>query len=136
VQKAVTAKDVDAISASDVLAALKIVHGRDPNPDPDGIGPGNRREISQYQYHSADFNHDGIVNETDVHGILKTAISSSSMQPDSIKWKFFDSSFSTIGISRSNVPDVPMLRPGDLTSPIQLIGVLLGDVDGSWGAQP
>ena len=66
-----------AFTASDVLAALKMATGRNPNADPDGPGPLQAASQSQEQLSAVDLNIDGRVTQDEAVQILAMAASGS-----------------------------------------------------------
>jgi hypothetical protein len=89
---------------------------------------------SSHQLISADLDRDGRVTERDVRAILREANSTASRPAGLADWLFFSEQQDISLSSRSNVPGPePILVEADLVSNVQLIGLLLGDVDGSWG---
>jgi hypothetical protein len=132
--KKVTEADSKAISAADALAALKIAHGRSPNADPDGPGSMSAPGVSPYQLISADFDRDGRVTERDARAILREADSTAYRSAGLADWLFVSEKQDLSLSSRANVPGPePFLVETDLVSNVQLIGLLLGDIDGNWG---
>ena len=119
-----------AIKSSDALAAIKLAVGLNPNSDPDGDGPDEAPPISTYQLIAADINSDGLVNSRDALAILKAAVGLAEIEP---RWIFVpeDSvlSFET-GIDLSQFESIEVDYPE--TTKVNMIGILVGDVDGSW----
>jgi hypothetical protein len=131
-QKAVTAQDKQAISAGDVLAALKIAHGRNPNPDPDGPDGMNAAPVSPYQLQSADMDRDGQVTGDDARVILRDVLSVTPTPVGAIRWVFFGLEQDLSQASRASVSTPALIyAEADLATDVRLIGLLLGDVDGS-----
>lgn len=131
--KAVTTGDLQAVSAADVLAALKIAHGRNPNPDPDGAGTIPPAPLSPYQLYSANVDRDETVSEGDARIILRSALSMEANPPPALRWLFVDSSADLSELSRDHVPESePIVAQADLSTDVRLLGILLGDVDGNW----
>jgi subtilisin family serine protease len=131
---------VEAMSAADVLAALKLAVGRNPNPDPDGPGLANPRQVSPFQWIAADVDGNGKIDKND-----PMKLSSSLLNPMAsgeltlARWAFideridFDANQST-HISRTST-DWTRLPLSSRSTPesIGLAAVLIGDVNGSWG---
>lgn len=108
-----------SIGLTDVLSALKIYLGK-PLP---------AEFTSPFNAVAADFDGNGSVGLNDVLGLLKYYLGkpTGGLAPE---WVFVNANASTSGINKNNtdLPDV------DLTSPTpELIGILRGDVDGSFG---
>jgi uncharacterized delta-60 repeat protein len=114
----------NAIKANDALAALKIAVGMNPNADGSAVLP--------YQYLAADVNHDGQVKAADALNILKMAVKLSSA-PEK-EWLFVPESVGSETMSRTNVvwPDNPIPVILDLDQELHIIGLVKGDVNGSW----
>jgi len=115
-----------AVKANDALAALKIAVGMNPNADGSAVSP--------YQYLAADINHDGQVKAADALNILKMAAKFSSA-PE-MEWLFVPESVGSESMSRTHVvwPDNPIPVTLDMDQNVHLIGIVKGDVDGSWAA--
>jgi cyclophilin family peptidyl-prolyl cis-trans isomerase/Ca2+-binding RTX toxin-like protein len=127
-----------AISLTDVLAALKIYLGKSV---PDAYA-------SPLNYVAADFDASGSVNLTDVLQMLKYYLGKSTTNNVKPEWAFVDAadlsgsgSASTAlaanGQALSKTNALPHAVDLDLMSgadTLQLVGVLRGDVDGSWTA--
>ncbi|WP_167599142.1 Ig-like domain-containing protein [Chlorobaculum sp. 24CR] len=117
-----------AVGVSDALAAFKLAFGRNPNGD-------GEPEPTACQYLAADIDRNGSVEAADGLGILKMALGlSSAPEPD---WIIAPESVADAEMSGDNVdwreaeiPGVALAEDVDL----QLVGVLMGDVDGSWAA--
>jgi hypothetical protein len=120
-----------AITSADALAALKIAVGINPNSDPDGGGPRAAATLSPYQLMAADVNGDGRVTSADALAILKMAVQlPAAVTPT---WIFADES-QIFNLSSSNVnysTTISKTLSADQT--INLVAVLKGDVNGSWG---
>jgi Ca2+-binding RTX toxin-like protein len=121
------------ISLTDVLSALKIYLGKSL---PETVS-------SPFNYIAADFDANGTVNLTDVLSLLKFYLGKNSTSQPS--WVFIDaadmtgtgSSSSIAGMNGQPISKtyaIPKLIQHDLStdSTVELIGVLRGDVDGSW----
>ncbi len=114
----------NAVKANDALAALKIAVGMNPNADGSAVSP--------YQYLAADVNHDGQVKAADALNILKMAVKLSTA-PE-MEWLFVPESVGSESMSRTHVvwPDNPIPVTLDIDQDVHLIGIVKGDVDGSW----
>jgi hypothetical protein len=118
-----------AITLTDVLAALKIYLGK---PLPSAY-------TSPLNYIAADFDGVGGVTLTDVLSLLKYYLGKST--PASPQWVFVDAADISAGLTGTNgqpfsktntTPHaIDQLFDADHTA-IELVGVLRGDVDGSW----
>ena len=115
----------DAVTSADALAALKIAVGLTPNADGSAIQP--------YQYLAADVTHDGRVRSTDALAVLKMAAHVATALPN--EWIFvseeeaLSSNMNRKAVDWS-VADIDVLLNAD--TQLDLIGIVKGDVDGSW----
>jgi VCBS repeat-containing protein len=116
----------DAIKANDALAALKMAVGMNPNADGSAVSP--------YQYLAADVNKDGQVKAADALNILKMAVKLDTAPAK--EWLFVPDSVGNEAMSRTNVvwPDNPIPVTLDQDQDLHLIGIVMGDVNGSWAA--
>jgi hypothetical protein len=108
-----------AVDSTDLLALMKLVAGRNPNLDRDGTGPERAPFVSPYQLVAADVDDNGIVNHEDITRLLQTLTSS---HGESLPWRFVSE------------PDWSVDRKEMLTQAdrVRLVGVPVGDIDGSW----
>jgi len=124
--KAAGTAESNAVHVNDALAALKIAVGINPNADGSAVSP--------YQYLAADLNKDGQVKAADALNILKMAVKLDTAPAS--EWLFVPESAGHESMSRTHVvwPDnpVPVILDTDLD--LHLIGIVTGDVDGSWGS--
>ena len=127
--KAVDQSVSNAVKSNDALMALKIAVGQNPNADSTAVLP--------YQYLAADVNKDGRVMSNDALNILKMA----SKLPTSLanEWLFVsdavgqDATMTRTSVHwPANVNSIPVTL--DHTMDLQLIGIVKGDVNGSWVA--
>uniref|UniRef100_Q3AQB0 VCBS n=1 Tax=Chlorobium chlorochromatii (strain CaD3) TaxID=340177 RepID=Q3AQB0_CHLCH len=116
----------NAVTSADALAALKIAVGLTPNEDGSAILP--------YQYLAADVTHDGRVRSTDALTILKMAVGYEGAPENA--WIFVaEEDVLATSMSRKAVDwsiekiDVPL----ENDTQVDLIGIVKGDIDGSWG---
>jgi hypothetical protein len=130
-----------AISSADALAALKIAVGINPNSDPDGVGPLLTPTLSPYQLIAADANADGRVTSADALAILKMAVKYAGAPAR--EWlfvkeseDFWNETTQTSLINKNSVlwdsADKQVILSSDTN--LNLVGVLKGDVNGSWTA--
>lgn len=129
--KAVTATKASeaGVSLTDVLAALKVYLGKDLPTD----------YRSNYNYIAADFDANGVVNLTDVLSLLKYYLGKTTTATPT--WTFVDAAdvddSGVIAGTSGNVsktattPHAVDVDLGTATT-VELVGVLRGDVDGSW----
>jgi VCBS repeat-containing protein len=115
-----------AIKANDALAALKIAVGMNPNADGSAVSP--------YQYLAADVNHDGQIKAADALNILKMAVKLDTAPAK--EWLFVPDSVGSESMTRTTViwPDNPLSVTLDIDQELNLIGIVKGDVNGSWAA--
>jgi hypothetical protein len=131
VPSAEAAATSQAVNLQDAIAILKMIVGLDVN----GAG----KPLSPYQVYAADFDANGKVELSDAIAVLKHVVGLTSPDP---QWIFFnetDSSVSSMlspGKSSLNPGTVPASINVDLSAaspvPVGLVGVLRGDVDGSY----
>lgn len=119
----------NGVTLTDVLAALKVYLGRDLPVE----------YKSSYNYVAADFDANGVVNLTDVLSLLKYYLGRS--QAVLPTWTFvdaadLDSNGNIAGASGNITKNAAMPHGVDVdlgsTTAVELVGVLRGDVDGSW----
>jgi VCBS repeat-containing protein len=120
------AAEATAIKANDALAALKIAVGMNPNADGSAVSP--------YQYLAADVNHDGSVKAADALNILKMAVKLDTAPAK--EWLFVPDSVGSESMTRNHVvwPENPVSVTLDIDQELHLIGLVKGDVNGSWAA--
>ena len=108
-----------AIGLSDVLSALKLYLGK------------TTADTSPYAMMAADFDANGKVELSDVLNILKTYLGkSTSVSP---QWTFVDASADLGGISaKACLAPALSLSVVEAVTSVNLVGVLRGDVNGSW----
>ncbi|NTU52990.1 MAG: hypothetical protein HGA97_04655, partial [Chlorobiaceae bacterium] len=96
------------------------------NPNADGSS------ISNFQYLAADIDHDGRVRATDAMDILKMAVDHGSAPAQ--EWLFFSDEARSLAMTRKtidwNAVQLDVTLNNDME--LDLIGVLKGDVNGSW----
>jgi len=119
-----------AISSLDALAAIKMAVGINPNRDPDGDGPDEALAVSDYQRIAADMNADGVINSQDALEIIKAAVGLADIAP---RWVFVPADHTLsfeAGIDLSQFESIEVDYPA--TRKVNMIGILVGDVDGNW----
>ncbi len=118
--------EADAVHANDALAALKMAVGMNPNTDGSAVSP--------YQFLAADVNKDGVIRAADALNILKMAVKLDTAPAN--EWLFVPESVGSESMSRTHViwPDNPLPVTLDVDQQLHLIGIVKGDVDGSWVA--
>jgi hypothetical protein len=122
-----------AVNLTDAIGILKMIVGLNVN------GPGV--PTSPYQVVAADYNRDGSVGLSDAIDVLKSVVGLNAPAPS---WVLLDQSkvASTLTMNSYNA-DASKLNGGnwmsstlnvdlDKTTEVKLVGVLSGDVDGSW----
>ncbi|MDB9736855.1 alpha/beta hydrolase-fold protein, partial [Porticoccaceae bacterium] len=129
------------ISSADALAALKIAVGINPNTDPDGSGPLEALPVSPYQYIAADINGDGRITSADALAILKMAVKLDSAEPRSWvfvaeDYEFWDEASKSFLTTRADITwnSSGMTFEYPEKSVQNVVGVLMGDVNGNWSA--
>jgi hypothetical protein len=118
----------NAVNLTDAIAILKMIVGLNVNS--------NNTALSPYQAIAADFDLSGDVGLTDAIGVLKMVVGLSAPTPT---WKYYDDTQLTSAYTAAQ-----SLNPKNWTSAaaisdisttsasVTLVGVLTGDVDGSW----
>ena len=122
--KAFGSAESNAVKVNDALAALKIAVGMNPNAD--------GRAVSFYQYLAADVNKDGQVKAADALNILRMAVKFDTAPAN--EWMFVPESVGSDAMSRTHVvwPDNPIPVTLGVDQELHLIGIVKGDVNGSW----
>ena len=122
-----------AVNLTDAIAILKMIVGLNVNAS--GI------QTSPYQVVAADYNRDGSVGLSDAIDVLKSVVGLSAPAPS---WVLLDQSKVTSALSMNDYnADTNKLSAGawmsstlsidlEKTPEVKLVGVLAGDVDGSW----
>jgi hypothetical protein len=128
----------NGVTSADALAALRLAVGIDPNPDPDGAGPQQALKVSPYQFMAADANQDGKVTSADALAILRMAVKLPTALAQ--EWLFveetsdlWNEAAGQSALTRTNAAwsrAIETQAPGE----VNLVGVLKGDVNGSWTA--
>jgi hypothetical protein len=133
--------DSQAITHDDVVAALKMAVGLNPNQ----IVNGHQNAVTPYQFIAADVNKDGRITSFDALSILRMSLS----EPEAIQqeWMFVTESADFWDEYAVDVDDVFNINKSSvdwdsdptamtLTHPDEMnyVGILLGDVDNSWSA--
>jgi hypothetical protein len=121
-----------AVNLTDAIAILKMIVGLNVNAS----GP-----LSPYQVVAADYNRDGGVGLTDAIDVLKAVVGLNAPAPS---WVVLDQTkvatsmtMDSYNSDANKLKDNGWMSPTlsvdlDKTPEIQLVGVLAGDVDGSW----
>jgi hypothetical protein len=125
-----------AVTASDALATLKLAVGRNPNlsasPEAEPL------PVSPYQLLSADVDRNGKVTAADALNVLKMAIGRA--DAPSANWDFIPESADlwneasqSFSVTRKAVPtDLNAALINYESKPVNWVGYVRGDVDGSW----
>gem|GEM_PF-6289559 len=127
VNRDVDDRDREAIDLEDVYTALTLVVD-------DFVDDKEQCHTSPYQYLAADIDRDGTVGFRDALGILKMALHREDAPAP--EWAIVPESAGSEPMDHDNViwPDADITVTMDQDKEIDLVGVLMGDVDGSWGA--
>jgi hypothetical protein len=119
-----------AVDLSDAIAVLKMIVGLPVNT--------NNVALSPYQAIAADFDQNGSVELSDAIGVLKMVVGLSAPAP---AWKYFDGDKLGVdyqvatALSHKNWSTASALPSLDnVAAAVKIVGVLTGDVDGSWSA--
>jgi hypothetical protein len=117
-----------AVNLSDAIAILKMIVGLNVNS--------NNTPLSPYQSIAADFDQSGDVGLTDAIGVLKMVVGLNAPAPT---WKYFDDAKLASAYNATQSLNHKAWSAGaamDVSSTadstVKLVGVLTGDVDGSW----
>jgi hypothetical protein len=120
---AATSQDVNL---QDAIAILKMIVGLDVN----GAG----KALSPYQAFAADFDGNGKVELSDAIAVLKHVVGLPSPDP---QWLFFNQADASVpakaNLNPGAVPALTATLAATGTTHVGLVGVLRGDVDGSYG---
>jgi hypothetical protein len=121
--------DSQAITHEDVVAALKMAVGLNPN----AIVNGHQNAVTPYQFIAADVNKDGRITSFDALSILRMSLNETNAIEQ--EWMFVTES-ADFNIDKSSVNWDSDPTAMTLTHPDEMnfVGVLLGDVDNSWSA--
>ena len=121
-------KKAEAVNLTDAIAILKMIVGLNVNS--------NNTPLSPYQAIAADFDQSGDVGLTDAIGVLKMVVGLTAPTPT---WKYYDDTklSSAYTSAQSLNPkgwttNAVISNTGTADSNVKLVGVLTGDVDGSW----
>ena len=121
-------KKADAVNLTDAIAILKMIVGLNVNS--------NNTPLSPYQAIAADFDQSGDVGLTDAIGVLKMVVGLSAPTPT---WKYYDDTKLTSAYTAAQslnpkgwTGTALLSDPSIVYSEVKLVGVLSGDVDGSW----
>ena len=100
------------------------------------LAMGNSTPLSPYQAIAADFDQNGKVELTDAIGVLKMVVGLNAPSPT---WTYYDDAKLTLAYqaAESLNPEVwtttaAVADASSVASSVKLVGVLAGDVDGSW----
>ena len=117
----------NALTSYDAYLAQKIAVLLDGSNSVDGI------EFAKEQIIAADVNQNGYVNSMDVYAILQEAINiDNSLSPE---WLFVDSEADLSAVTRNNSQHSSYINEVvSVSSDLSFIGILTGDVNGSWTA--
>jgi hypothetical protein len=128
-------EDDAAVNAADLLASLKLSHGRNPNADPDGLDSPQASSPKPFQLIAADIDGNGVVNRADAEALLRDMTEPAEAAAKH-RWLFIPERAELSGVSRHAVhwQEPPPTAEG--SAPANWIGVMLGDIDGSWRADP
>ena len=126
----------NAINSADALAALKIAVGLNPNPTVNGLRP----EISPYQIMAADVVANGKINSADALAILRMAVKLPTAPLD--EWlfveetrDFWDEIKGEFTLNKDNAYwDRSINVEVQGNTELGLVGIVKGDVNGSWQA--
>jgi Ca2+-binding RTX toxin-like protein len=134
------ADSANAITSADALATLRIAVGLNPNFDPDGPGPLQALRVSPYQFMAADANASGKVTSADALAVLRMAVNWPGAIPQ--EWFFVEESrdfwneaTGQYTLNRDGASwDRTVTIDATARPATGVVGVLKGDVNGSWQA--
>ena len=125
ISAAETAAVSQAVNLQDAIAILKMIVGLDVN----GAG----KALSPYQAYAADYDGNGKVELSDAIGVLKHVVGLDAPTP---QWLFFNELDTTVpgkaNLLPGSVPGLSADLSGSGSIHVGLVGVLRGDVDGSY----
>jgi hypothetical protein len=120
--RSATAADQASVTLADAVSILKMIAGMPVNP------PG--QAVSPYQSLAADLDGNGTVSLADALGVLKHAIGLPAPAP---KWVFVDEADPGMPARTGTTPgSVSTVVSTTAAEHVGLVGILRGDVDGSW----
>jgi Ca2+-binding RTX toxin-like protein len=131
----------NAVTSADALATLRIAVGLNPNTDPDGpSGPLSPLLVSPYQIMAADANVSGRVTSADALEVLKMAVNWPGSAPD--EWffveetrDFWNEDSQQYTLTRdASAWEREVVIDASASPSTGVVGVLKGDVNGSWQA--
>lgn len=115
-----------AVNLQDAIAILKMIVGLNVNSGGNALSP--------YQAIAADYDANGAVTLTDAIGVLKHVVGLTAPDP---AWVFLNEADSSVPAMAAGLADkAPPALSANVVSDnsVGLVGVLRGDVDGSWAA--
>ena len=118
-----------AVGAADVLAALKLAHGRKLSARSDDAGESTDAE--PFQLIAADIDGNGVIDRGDAESLLGAVVDRGHVAGRS-KWLFVPEGAELAGLSRKSVTWSEPPEDAVDAAPTNWIGVMLGDIDGSW----
>ena len=125
--EASVAADDGAVNLRDAVAILKMIAGMKAG--------GDAHSPSPFQFIAADFDGNGAIGMGDALGVLRHAVGQAAARP---AWAFVDETDPTLasraGMHPGHLPALPA-DIAELKGKVGLVGVLRGDVDGSWAPQ-
>ena len=116
-----------AVDLQDAIAVLKMIVGLPVNTGNVALSP--------YQAIAADFDQNGAVELSDAIAMLKMVVDLPvSAQPS---WEYYDASLMPASLSPAQGTDLsgwlpPAVQASQASATVDIVGVLTGDVDGSW----
>jgi hypothetical protein len=118
-----------AVGAADVLAALKLAHGRKLGARSDDAA--ESADADPFQLIAADIDGNGVIDRVDAESLLGAVVDPGHGGGRS-RWLFVPERAELAGLSRKSVAwSEPPENAVDV-APANWIGVMLGDIDGSW----
>ncbi len=118
-----------AVDAADVLAALKLAHGRKLSARFDDAGESTGTD--PFQLIAADIDGNGVIDRRDAESLLGAVVERGHGAGRS-HWLFVPERTEFAGLSRKSVAWSEPPEDAVDAAPANWIGVMLGDIDGSW----
>ena len=118
-----------AVGAADVLAALKLAHGRKLGARSDDAA--ESADADPFQLIAADIDGNGVIDRVDAESLLGAVVDPGHGGGRS-RWLFVPERAELAGLSRKSVAWSEPPEDAVDAAPANWIGVMLGDIDGSW----
>ena len=131
----VTSGESAAVNVADVLATLKLAHGRGLKASTGGDAQAGTSVVDPFQLIAADVDGNGVVDRADAQALLE-AVVHRGQEGSRERWLFVPEGANLAEVSRSRVtwnePAEGVADGSGGGAPQNWIGVMVGDIDGSW----